>query len=159
MHGVQEPSSPIIRYEWNVGLTDSYVLALATAWPWLEVLLINEEWGWNLQCGITPGGLVRLLQTCQSLLGLALALDTRGYTEPPSSEVLASFQSTLLPAFSVDILDSSIEAESMPAIDYLDILSKLNLTLTWAIVGTPLDPLDYNRSTTGFHSKGDRAAF
>ncbi|KAF8133946.1 hypothetical protein EV363DRAFT_1258504 [Boletus edulis] len=105
--------------EWNVGLTDSDVLTLATAWPRLEVLLINEEWGWNSQGGITPGGLVRLLQTCQSLLGLALALDTRGYTEPPSSEVLASFQSTLPPVFSVDVVDSSIKAESMPAVTTL----------------------------------------
>ncbi|KAF8132604.1 hypothetical protein EV363DRAFT_1135845, partial [Boletus edulis] len=48
--------------ERNVCLTGNDALALATAWPWLEVLLTNEEWGWNSQGGITPGGLVCLLQ-------------------------------------------------------------------------------------------------
>ncbi|KAF8440838.1 hypothetical protein L210DRAFT_3313877, partial [Boletus edulis BED1] len=59
---------------WNVGLTDSDVLALVAAWPRLELLVVNPGWGWNSRGGITVGGLVRLLQTRPSLRILALAL-------------------------------------------------------------------------------------
>ncbi|KAI9572304.1 hypothetical protein HD554DRAFT_2297912 [Boletus coccyginus] len=75
---------------WNVGLTDSGLLTLASARPHLEHLLINEDWGWQTSGGITPDGLVRLLQTCPSLSRLALAIDTRDYTEMPPSRLPAS---------------------------------------------------------------------
>ena len=39
----------------GVDLTDSQVLMLASAWPKLEHLLINEDWGWSSRGGITPG--------------------------------------------------------------------------------------------------------
>ena len=97
----------------NVDLTNDQLLTLASAWPKLEQLLINEEWGWNTTgaSGITPGGLVRLLQTCPSLAWIALCLDTRGYTEAPASLELA-FSSSIL----IDVLDSIIEAPSVMAI-------------------------------------------
>jgi hypothetical protein len=101
---------------WNVDLTDSQVLTLASAWPKLEHFLINEGWGWNSRGGITPGGLVQLLQTCRSLGGIALALDTRGYTESGPSHALASIGLTLPHRFSIDVVDSIIEAESVPAV-------------------------------------------
>lgn len=101
--------------KWDVGLTDGEVLELASAWPKLECLSINSDWGWNSRGGITPGGLVQLLQTCQSLVDLALCLDTQGYTEFPESP--ASLGLPLSPTFSsLDVLDSIIEAESVPAI-------------------------------------------
>lgn len=68
---------------WNVGLTDAELLELASAWPRLEHLLINEDWGWQTSGGITPDGLVGLLQTCRSLSRISLAIDTRSYTETP----------------------------------------------------------------------------
>ncbi|KAF8124903.1 hypothetical protein EV363DRAFT_1586640 [Boletus edulis] len=98
--------------EWKVGLTDSDLLALASAWPNLESLDINVDWGWDAPNGITPNGLLQLLQTCPSLCQVHLAMDTRGYTDlPPSNLVL-----TLPPHFHLDVLDSMIEAESVPAI-------------------------------------------
>ena len=62
-----------LNVERNVGLADSEVLALASAWPKVEPLLMNEDWGWNSLGGITPGGFIRLLQTSRSLHGVALA--------------------------------------------------------------------------------------
>ena len=98
----------------NVGLTESGLLELATAWPRLEELGINSDWGWHTSGGITPNGLLQLLQTCRSLSQIALAVDTRGYTEsPPSPTSLGvTFPSTL----SINVLDSIIETESVPAI-------------------------------------------
>ncbi|KAF8550694.1 hypothetical protein OG21DRAFT_386347 [Imleria badia] len=98
---------------WDVGLSDSELLTLALAWPHLEHLLINVEWGWNTPGGITPNGLLQLLQTCPSLSEIGLAIDTQGYTEFRESR--ASLGLIMSPTFSMDVLDSLIEDESVPA--------------------------------------------
>ncbi|KAF8546965.1 hypothetical protein OG21DRAFT_1014701 [Imleria badia] len=95
----------------NVDLTDSHILTLPSAWPKLEHLLINEDLGWNTTGGITPGGLVRLLQTCPLLNWIVLRLDTRGYTEAPANLGL-----TLPSDISLNVLDSIIEEESVPVV-------------------------------------------
>ena len=100
--------------ECNVHLTDSHVLMLASAWPKLNKLLINEAFGWNTTDGITPGGLVRLLQTCPSLHSIALRLDRRGYTEVPASLGLTFPFKTFF--IVINVLDSVIEVESVPAL-------------------------------------------
>ena len=106
-----------LNTEWNVGLTDSDLPRLIPAWPNLEHLLINEYFGWNTRGGITPDGLVQLLQTCRSLRAIAIAIDTRGYTEvPPTSRALTSLGLTSPAAFHINVLDSIIEADSVPAI-------------------------------------------
>ena len=106
-----------LNIECNVALADSQVLTLASTWPKLEHLLINADWGWHSPGGITPGGLIQLLRTCRSLRGIALALDTRGYTtESHPSQAPASLGLTLPPAFSIDVVDSIIEPESVPAV-------------------------------------------
>ncbi|KAF8553372.1 hypothetical protein OG21DRAFT_1510314 [Imleria badia] len=103
--------------EWNVGLTDPELLTLAAAWPHLEKFYINTSWGWNTPCGITPNGLVQLLHTCPLLYKITLAMDTRGYTELSPSGSLASFEWRPLPfLYSINVLDSIIEEESVPAI-------------------------------------------
>ncbi|KAG6371850.1 hypothetical protein JVT61DRAFT_8847 [Boletus reticuloceps] len=65
--------------EWNVNLTESELLTFVSGWPHLQTLCINEEWGWNTIGGITPNGLVQLLQICPSLEAIGLALFVRGY--------------------------------------------------------------------------------
>ena len=100
--------------QWNIGLTDNDLLTLTSAWPQLEELYINEHWGWNTLGGITPNGLLRLLQTCRSLSHIALAIDTRNYTELPASP--ASLGLTLPSMFSIDVIDSIIKADAVPAI-------------------------------------------
>ena len=105
-----------LNIECNVGLTDSEVLALASGWPQLEHLLINEDWGWNSRSGITPGGLIRLLQTCPSLRQLALPLDTRGYTLSTRSQIPVSIGWTVPSTLSIDVLDSIVEVESLLAV-------------------------------------------
>ncbi|KAF8439818.1 hypothetical protein L210DRAFT_3540422 [Boletus edulis BED1] len=103
-----------LAIEWKVDLTDSELLALASKWPHLEKLLINTKWGWNTQGGITPNGLLQLLQACQLLTRIALAIDTRGYTEIPPSPV--SLGLTLARLSFINVLDSLIEEECVPAI-------------------------------------------
>ena len=44
--------------EWDIGLTDSDLLTLASAWPHLERLVINMKRGWNTRGGITLDGLL-----------------------------------------------------------------------------------------------------
>ncbi|KAF8138825.1 hypothetical protein EV363DRAFT_1445617 [Boletus edulis] len=100
--------------EWQVDLTESELLALASAWPRLQCFLINMQWGWNTPGGITPNGLIQLLRTCRSLTRIALALDTRGYTEIPRSP--ANLALTLPPKLSLNVVDSVIEVESTLAI-------------------------------------------
>ena len=99
---------------WDVSLTDNELLALASAWPHLESIAINVEWGWNTRGGITLRGLVQLLQTCRSLYHVSLVIDTRGYSEwhqsPDSPELTLPF------ALHINVLDSIIEEESVPAI-------------------------------------------
>ncbi|KAF8547431.1 hypothetical protein OG21DRAFT_1607411 [Imleria badia] len=99
---------------WDVDLTDSELLALASAWPHLEAFVINMVWGWHTQGGLTPNGVLQLFQTCRSLSLIALAIDTRGYTEFRESP--ASLGLTLPPTFSIRVLDSLIEEESVLAI-------------------------------------------
>ena len=100
---------------WDVNLSDDDLLMLGSAWPQLEELLMNTNWGWN-KPGITPNALARLLETCPSLTSIALAIDTRGYTQIPARRLRepvspSSFEST----FRINTLDSVIERGSMDA--------------------------------------------
>ena len=64
--------------------------------------------------GSRHNGLLQLLQTHRSLSRMSLAIDTRNYTELPSS---GSLTSATLPQVSyINVLDSNIEAESVPAV-------------------------------------------
>lgn len=101
--------------EWNVDFTDSQLLALASACPSLADLCINEYSGWNTSGGITPNGLQQLLLKCLCLLSVSLALDTRGYTQLPANGLLASVGYTS-PFFWLNVVDSIIEADSVPAV-------------------------------------------
>ena len=102
-----------INLAWHVNLTDSDLLTLASAWPHLERLHINVDFGWKTRSGITPHGLVQLLQTCRSLHRIALAIDTFGFTEFHGSR--ASLGLPRPPKLFINVLDSFIEAESVPA--------------------------------------------
>ncbi|KAF8128360.1 hypothetical protein EV363DRAFT_1400550 [Boletus edulis] len=97
--------------EWNVELTDSELLTAVSVWPHLEKICINVQWGWNTLGGITPNGLVQLLQTCPSLTSFSLVVDTRGYTAIPPGFKLTSSSLQF-----INVLDSFIEEESVPAV-------------------------------------------
>ena len=132
--GGSEPNRPMLRLEdlrpcmafshlrhlyfdikWRVGLTDSDLLTLTSAWPRLTRLVINDHWGWSTPGGITPNGLVQLLWACPLLHTVALGVDTRGFTELPPS--LTDVGSTLGPRLlRINVLCSVIEAESVPAV-------------------------------------------
>ncbi|KAF8550902.1 hypothetical protein OG21DRAFT_359818 [Imleria badia] len=117
-----------LALECQVDLTDSELLVLASAWPHLECLLINTDWGWNTLGGITPNGLLHLLQKCQSLCWIGAAIDTRGDTEVPRSPA------SLLPRqLLINASDSNIEAESVPAIAafFAGIMSRNSVFQAW----------------------------
>ncbi|KAF8121624.1 hypothetical protein EV363DRAFT_1405755 [Boletus edulis] len=77
-----------INVGWNVDLTDGDLLMLASAWPCLEDLSINMDWGWNMAAGIMPNGLLRLLESCWSLKNVVLVINPRGYiSKTPSPHV------------------------------------------------------------------------
>ncbi|KAF8549993.1 hypothetical protein OG21DRAFT_1525453 [Imleria badia] len=103
-----------LNLRWHVVLAESELLTLASAWPRLEQLVISERCGWGTPGGVTPNGLLQLLQTCWSLSEIGLVIDTRGYTE--FHELLVSLGLTLPPTFSIDVLDSFIKGESVRAI-------------------------------------------
>ena len=64
-----------INLQWSVDLTDSDVLALASKWPHVRSLVINDRWGWRTTTGgITFRGLAQLLYTCRTLSELCIAL-------------------------------------------------------------------------------------
>ena len=121
----------ILNLRWNVCLTDSDLLTLASAWPYLEQLFINDDWGWQTSGGITPDGLVCLLQTCPSIGQLALAIDTRNYTNIPPARSPASLGLALPPSFFINVVDSVIDAASVPAIAafFANIVPSTNFTL------------------------------
>ena len=112
---IQEILSNIFGHCW---LDDRRVtvdlLALVSAWPHLEQLWINRDWDWNTLDGITPNGLLQLLQMCWSLSSIGLAIDTRGHTE--FSQSPTGHRLTFPPEFSIDVLDSVIEVGAVTAI-------------------------------------------
>lgn len=107
----------------HVALADDGLLELASAWPQLEHLAINNQSGWNSEetvfGGITPDGLVQLLQTCPLLYYIALVIDTRGYTIASDSALdrlpTTNLRSCLPTIFCIDVLDSMIEENSILA--------------------------------------------
>ena len=102
---------------WKVDLKDSGLLALASSWPGLKVFEINKyHFGWHTQDGITPDGLLQLAQRCPSLSSISVALDTRGYIALPTSGLLQLTNLTSERPILIDVIESKIEAESVPAI-------------------------------------------
>lgn len=106
-----------INTAWTVNLTDNDVLYLASAWPHLEYLMINEEWGWRTEGGVTPGGLLRLLERLQSLRHFCLAMDTRDYAgiAPALASTRTAGFTPRVP-FTVNVADSDIQPESVEAL-------------------------------------------
>ncbi|KAF8128657.1 hypothetical protein EV363DRAFT_1340269 [Boletus edulis] len=64
--------APLLRFA-HLQLCMAFsALPLALAWPSLVQFDINTRWGWNTPSGITPNGLLQLLQKCPSLEQIAL---------------------------------------------------------------------------------------
>jgi len=130
----------------SVHLTDHDLLELTSAWPHLECLLINEEWGWKTEGGVTPNGLLRLLQSHSSLQRFCLAMDTRGYakfSQVPESAQIAELI-TRVP-LSVNVADSMIQPESVEALGiFFRKIMQPRAAVTSAFWGTPVmaDRLD-----------------
>ena len=131
----------------DVVLSDNDLLLLASSWPHLEQFWINQSRGWNTSGGITPNGLVQLLQTCPSLSRIALAMDTHGYTGfRQSSE---GFRLRILAhTIEIDVLDSVIEVDAVPAMAafFASIVPRSNLSFNhWDCGSTNRDRKVYRR--------------
>ena len=103
----------------DVVLTDGDLLTSASAWPKLELLRINEDFGWRSQVGghgITSDGLLRLLRICPLLTQISLCLDTRGYVDVPPAHVPESLGLARRSELKVKVLDAIIETGSALAI-------------------------------------------
>lgn len=112
----------------TINVTNSDLFELASACPHLEYLLINEEWGWKTASGITPDGLLQLLQRLRSLRHFCLAIDTCGYTEiSPALESARIAGSIPRIPLSVNVADSIIHPESVdPLADFFGEITHAN---------------------------------
>ncbi|KAF8439442.1 hypothetical protein L210DRAFT_981816 [Boletus edulis BED1] len=100
-----------INVFWFVELTNEELLRLASVWPRLEELLINENSGWSAG-GITLNGLVQLLQTSRFLRKVALTINMHSFMD--FNQLTAILGLTLPPTFSLNVLDSLIDEDSVP---------------------------------------------
>lgn len=99
--------------KWSVALTDSDLLTLVSAWPHMQVLHVNERWGWRTTGGITLRGLLRLLEKRRSLSFLCVAIHTESFTA-----LSRELDEGLVPSSPLWILlaDSDIQAADVPAL-------------------------------------------
>ncbi|KAF8551501.1 hypothetical protein OG21DRAFT_1486936 [Imleria badia] len=104
----------IFDLDWTVNLSDNDFLQIASMCPRLVSLVINENHGWRAT-GITPAGLAQFLQRCSFLEMFFIALDTRGYTSFAGIQTRDG-ASPMRRYTLVNIVDSIIEAESIPAL-------------------------------------------
>ncbi|KIK98960.1 hypothetical protein PAXRUDRAFT_823302 [Paxillus rubicundulus Ve08.2h10] len=96
---------------YTVDLRDDDMLALGAAWPSIRLLSINEQRGWRGSSGLTPQGLVRLLQQCKLLRKLCVVIDTIGFSAIPLDR-----HGPVLSSTCINVLDSVIEPESVAAL-------------------------------------------
>ena len=102
-----------INLQWYVDLTDSDLLALASEWPRMHSLVINDRWGWRTTGGITLQGLLQLLQACRSLSELCIAIRTDSFVNP-----VHGFETGFLapPSLALSLADSPIRSVDVPAL-------------------------------------------
>ena len=72
-----------INLRCGVDLDERELLCLAASWPRIDHFAVCDTQPRTEATGITPGGLVQLLERCRSLRILYVNFDVRGYTEPP----------------------------------------------------------------------------
>ncbi|KAF8548445.1 hypothetical protein OG21DRAFT_761611 [Imleria badia] len=113
-----------INLQWSVGLTDSDLLALASAWPHIHSLVINDQWGWRTTGGITLQGLLQLLQKRGSLVELCIAIHTDSFVNLPHGFETGSL---LLPSLlTLNLADSRLRSADVPAL--ADVFLKLGMS-------------------------------
>ncbi|KAF9225243.1 hypothetical protein BS17DRAFT_730527 [Gyrodon lividus] len=96
-----------------VYLEDDDMLSLGASWPNIRQLSINEQRGWGTSSGLTPRGLVRLLQKCKLLQNLCVVIDTRDFSSIPLDR--PSYGS-VVNSTCINVLDSVIDPQSATAL-------------------------------------------
>ncbi|KAF8548441.1 hypothetical protein OG21DRAFT_1501012 [Imleria badia] len=127
-----------VNLKWCVNLTDVDLLALASASPRLEHLIINDMWGWRTEGGITLDGLLQLLRACPSLYDMCFAIDTPTYTQIPEG-LDVSFPAR--PRLWMNVVDSDIHAADVPALVSVFTEAKLEPAVFMAWSGTDMKHL------------------
>ncbi|KIJ69502.1 hypothetical protein HYDPIDRAFT_165022 [Hydnomerulius pinastri MD-312] len=122
-------SSLTIDSSASFDLTDDDLGEVAATWPNLEVLALNETWGWRKASKITFSGLITLLARCPKLVHLALTIDTAKShtrsTKRPGGGVCNQRITTLF------LGDSTVEDVTSVAIVLSDILPELCEINAW----------------------------
>ncbi|KAH7886322.1 hypothetical protein F5I97DRAFT_1928176 [Phlebopus sp. FC_14] len=92
-------------------LSDGDLLALASSWPDMRILVLRLNLG-TASMGITPPSLLRVLQRCKSLDTLSIAIDTRDFTNIPKDRPGGGYTSSIS---LIEVVDSVItEMEVIP---------------------------------------------
>ena len=112
-----------INIQWFIGLADDNLLALASAWPHIHSLVINDQWGWRTTGGITLQGLLQLLQKCGPLCELCIAIHTGSFINPPHGFDMGSLTPPSL--LTLNLADSPIRSADFPAL--VDVFVKLGM--------------------------------
>jgi hypothetical protein len=124
-----------------VDLGDDDMVSLGASWPNIRHLSINEQRGWGQRVerrritsgsyfGLTPRGLVRLLQKCKFLKDLCIAINTMGFSANPLD---FSNYGVVVDSTRINVLDSVIKPDSVAAIAtfFLDVYPFLETVTAW----------------------------
>ncbi|EIW86113.1 hypothetical protein CONPUDRAFT_68717 [Coniophora puteana RWD-64-598 SS2] len=89
----------------DVFMTDGALLQMATSWPHLSSLRINQRFGWQTRSNVTLHGLRNMLQALPWLIDLAVAIDADTFCPMDvESDKLGNF--CIYRPFTIDLLDS-----------------------------------------------------
>jgi hypothetical protein len=89
------------------------MLSLGASLPNIVTLSINAQCGWGTSSGLTPQGLVRLIQKCMFLENIYVAIDTRDFPAVTLDRPSCGF---VVNSTHIDVLDSEIAPHLVPAL-------------------------------------------
>jgi len=123
-----------INVDHAIYLNDDDLESLASSWPHLHYLSLNDVSGWRVKSGITHFGLLAMLECCPSLQTLCIALNTDSFKEVPADRPGEGIENTSLRI--LGLADSTIESSETVAVAAFlsDIFPNLTDITAWASV-------------------------
>ncbi|EIW77763.1 hypothetical protein CONPUDRAFT_156948 [Coniophora puteana RWD-64-598 SS2] len=131
-------TSIFIDIDCPINLSDACLDSLASAWPHLESLSLNETGGWrpppgHNTIGITPHGLLPLLSKCPHLTSLSLHLTTASLPASVSCAQRPGRGTANARLDALNVCDSPITHTAVPALSAFlsDVLPNLHNIFAW----------------------------
>ena len=123
-----------INVDHAIYLNDDDLESLASSWPHLHYLSLNDVSGWRVKSGITHFGLLAMLECCPSLQTLCIALNTDSFKEVPADRPGEGIENTSLRI--LGLADSTIESSETVAVAAFlsDIFPNLTDIAAWGSV-------------------------